>query len=59
MYLKICGHVSFEMLSSNFCPDFIDLRYLRYIDSKVKEKMSREINPLVIDTRENALSTTG
>ena len=36
-YLKACGHILFEMLSSNLRPDWIDLRYLRYIDSEVEK----------------------
>ena len=33
--LKTCGHISFEMISSNFSLDCIDLIYLRYMDLKV------------------------
>ena len=35
--LKTCGHISFEMLSSNLHPDCRDLRYLIYSDSKVEK----------------------
>ena len=36
--MKTCCHISFEMLSSDLRPDCRDLRYLRYIDSKVEKK---------------------
>ena len=36
--LKTYGHILFDMPSSKFCPDFIDLRYFRYIGSKVEKK---------------------
>ena len=34
--MQTCGHISFEMLGSNFRPDCRDLRYLRYMYLKVK-----------------------
>ena len=36
--LKTCGYISFDILGSNFRPDFRDWRYLRYMDSKVNIK---------------------
>ena len=36
--LKICGHISFEKLSSNLRPGCRYLKYLRHIDLKVENK---------------------
>ena len=36
--LKMCGHISFERLDLNFRPDCRYLRYLRFMDSKIKGK---------------------
>ena len=58
--LKTCGHILFEMLSPNFCLDYIYLIYFIYIYSKVDIlKLSYKINHLVVDTRERALLVIG
>ena len=54
--LKTCGHISFEIISSNLRPDCIDLVYLRYIYSKVEKNHRWHFR--CID-RERALSIMG
>ena len=46
--LKTCGHISFDMLSSNLRPDYMDLRYLIYIDSKVEKTFDEIFVALVV-----------
>ena len=45
--MKTCGHILFEILSSNFCRSCRDLRYLRYVNFKV-EKIGDKISVKLI-----------
>ena len=38
--LKTCGHISFDIISSNLRTDCKYLIYLRYIDSKVEKNIN-------------------